>query len=166
MKPTLFHLIFFATLLAVSLQGCSNNEDQRDFEREAFSLPSGFTETRTDGSIVNEDPDDWRTAPFFEGLVFVRPASPNPVAITDQTTIDVDVTGIESVNGLRVIVLFQNFEQRIVFESASNPLPPGLTSVPLLAAELRQFENTRGLQRVILLDRSQNVISYGDIMLE
>ncbi len=68
-------------LLGVS---CGQDDDQREFEQEAFQLPDGITETEGNGSIISEDPDDWRTSPFFQGLVFVDPAFPNPVSIGDQ----------------------------------------------------------------------------------
>lgn len=67
-------IILLAAFGSILLTACGQDDDQRDFENEAFSLPEGFTETDGSGQIVdeNEDPDDWRTAPFFQGLVLDR----------------------------------------------------------------------------------------------
>lgn len=146
--------------------GCNQNEDQRNFEREAYNLPQNFTETTSDKEIISEDPDDWRVAPFFQGLVEIDPAYPNPVAVTDVVRIDYVITGIEAVSGITVVVFFENGEQREVYRDSTSPLPPGVSVIPINASELRQFPSSRGLQRVIILDRNQNVISYGDIMIE
>ena len=133
-------------------------------------MPDNFTETTYDRQIISEDPDDWRVSPFYQGLVEVDPAYPNPIETTGQVNIDVDVTGIESVPGLEVFVYYheQGVRDRI-YESNQNPLPPGLTPINFSANELGRFEtieSSLGLHRIILLDNNENVISYGDIMVE
>lgn len=166
-NPVLLICCFLAFLLVA---GCGQNRDQRDFENQAFRSPDGFTQTNANGQVVDEDPDDWRIAPFFQGLVEVRPAYPNPVQTTGQISIDVEVTGIESVSGLRVIV-FHHIEEVIepIFIDQRAPLPPGLTVVPINPVELGRFNNVEsalGLHRVIVTDGNENIITYGDIMVE
>jgi hypothetical protein len=156
-----------AAALAVSLTGCNQSSDQRDFERAAFSLPEGITETTSNGTVVNEDPDDWRVAPFFQGLIEIDPVYPNPVQSTERVTLDVIVTGVESVSGLIVYAYYGGNNIRPVFEDLRRPIPPGVTSLPLQALDIAQFrENPQGIYRIILLDANENVITYGDIRIE
>ena len=169
---TRFSTPYTAILLLsfILLAGCGQSDDQREFEREAFAPPNNYTETTDDRQVLSEDPDDWRVSPFYQGLVEVDPAYPNPIETTGQVNIDVDVTGIESVPGLRLIVYFhENNGSNLIYESNQNPLPPGLTPINFSAQELGRFDTTesqRDLHRVILIDNNENVISYGDIMVE
>jgi hypothetical protein len=161
-------LLLLAVLISLFLiAGCNQSSDQRDFEREAFNLPDGITETSNNGSIVNSDPDDWRIAPFFQGVVEVDPAYPNPVLSSEQVSLDVVVTGVESVTGLRVYAYYGDNNIRPVFQDLRSPVPPGLTSLPLSPLDIAQFrENPQGIYRIVLVDASENVISYGDIRVE
>ncbi len=161
-------LLLLAVLISLFLiAGCNQSSDQRDFEREAFNLPDGITETSNNGSIVNSDPDDWRIAPFFQGVVEVDPAYPNPVLSSEQVSLDVVVTGVESVTGLRVYAYYGDNNIRPVFQDLRSPVPPGLTSLPLSPLDIAQFrENPQGTYRIVLVDASENVISYGDIRVE
>lgn len=161
----LISLLFLAT-------GCGQDDDQREFENEAFQLPEGITETSGNGEIISEDPDDWRTAPFFAGLVFVDPAFPNPVSIGDQLSLNIDVAGIDAISGLTVAVLIEdaaNAQFRSLYSINQNPLPPGLTSININPVELGRFnspESARGIHRIIIFDNRQNIISYGDVRVE
>lgn len=151
----------------MAFTACNQSSDQRDFERAAFSMPEGITETDDRGEINNIDPDDWRIAPFYQGLVEVDPAYPNPVLSTDQVSLDVVVTGVESVSGLRVFAYYGENNVRIVFEDLRRPIPTGLTSLPLSPLDIARFrESPQGTYRIILLDANENVISYGDIRVE
>jgi len=167
--PKLYQLIILLFLLFTFL-GCSQSDDQREFEREAFAEPNGFTETADNGSIVEgrEDPDDWRVAPFYQGLIDVFPPYPNPILTNQRLTFELSVTGIDAVNGLRVHV-FRNLStlSQPLYQEFQRPLPPGLLSIslnPLDIAEIR--ENPQGLYRIIALDPQGNVITYGDIQIE
>jgi len=161
-------LILPAALLFIFLiAGCNQSSDQRDFERAAFSLPEGITETSSNGTVINSDPDDWRIAPFFQGLVEIDPAYPNPVLSSEQVSLDVVVTGVESVSGLRVYAYYGDNNIRPVFEDLRRPIPPGLTSLPLSPLDIAQFrENPQGTYRIILVDANENVITYGDVRVE
>lgn len=163
-KKLLFPAIFIPLFL---IAGCNQSSDQRDFERKAFNLPEGITETSNNGTVVNSDPDDWRIAPFFQGVVEVDAAYPNPVLSSEQVSLDVVVTGVESVTGLRVYAYYGDNNIRPVFQDLRSPVPPGLTSLPLSPLDIAQFrENPQGTYRIVLVDANENVISYGDIRVE
>lgn len=154
-------------LILILASSCNQSSDQREFEQAAFSLPDGFTETDSRGEIINRDPDDWRIAPFFQGLIEIDPAFPNPVQSNEQITINRVVTGIESISGFRVLVFYENSNIQFIFDDFERPLAPGLRSIPLQAADIAQFaESPQGLYRIIILDVNENVISYGDVMIE
>lgn len=159
--PVILGILLFTT-------SCTRNNAQRDFEQDAYSAPAGFTETTAQAEIISLDEDDWRTSPLFQGLVDVIPANPNPVATNQTIRIDVEVTGINSVNGLEVLVrypdnsfgtLYQNFET----------LNPGINPIFINPIELGldgSPEAARGLKRIFIFDANNQMISYGDIMVE
>ncbi len=158
-------------MLPVFLVSCSGSDDQREFERQALSPASGFTETDASGALTgNVDPDDWRISPFFQGLVEIQPAFPNPVQTTENVTIEITVTGVEAVRGLNIMVWFEGGHVPSVYQDPSNPLQPGLIVARFSALELSRFGNggdgARGLKRVLIFDGNDNLISYGDIKVE
>ena len=158
-------IIFLLTLLAAL--GCNQASDQRDFERDAFSPPEGITETDSRGEVENTDPDDWRISPFFQGVVEVDPAFPNPVQSTDQFSLNVNVYGLQSVSDLIVYAYYGDDNFRRVFDDLRSPIPEGQTSIPLSALDVAQFrENPQGTYRIILLDGNENVITCGDVLVE
>lgn len=158
-----------AIFLLFSAAACGQNDDQRDFERKAFSLPDGITETDERGQIVdgNEDPDDWRIAPFFAGLVFIDPLpGPNPVTIGDRITFSISSPFIDGISFLEIIVLLQdgtNFQPKSVYGPARIDLSESIIIDPVLFGRTGTAESARGLHRIILLDGRENVISYGDV---
>lgn len=159
-------------LVLLIASGCGEDDGQREFEQQAFQLPDAITETEGNGTIISEDPDDWRTSPFFQGLVFVDPAFPNPVSIGDRLSLEIDIAGIDAVSGLTVAVLIDdaaNAQFRSLYTVSQNPLPPGRTSIPINPVELGRFnspESARGIHRLIIYDNRQNIISYGDVRVE
>ena len=167
-NQSLYKIITILTLsLLLFASGCNQSSDQRDFERAAFSAPDGFTRTNERGDVINSDPDDWRIAPFFQGLAEVDPAYPNPVQTTGQIFINMLMPGVESVSGLRVFAFYGPNNLPIIFEDLRRPLPPGLTSIHLSPLAVAQFpENPQGLYRIIITDFNENVITYGDIRIE
>lgn len=151
------------------LTACGQSDDQRKFEQQALQPANGFTRTTQDGTIIDNDPDDWRVAPFFQGLVEISAAYPNPVLTNNLVTIEFFVTGIEAVMGLEVVVRYDDGFFRTVYNDDTAPFPPGLTLVQINPLELGRFgtaESARGLHRVIFFDRNENIITYGDIMVE
>lgn len=162
--------ISFSLILSL-LPGCNQNDSQREYEREAFNLASGgITQTNDRGEIVdgNRDPDDWRVAPFFQGLVIVDPAFPNPVQSNGRAFINIQVTAIDAVSGLRAFVLYNTSNiPRFLHEELSSPLMTGLYTIPLNPLAIAQFqENPQGIYRIILEDFNRNIITYGDIQIQ
>jgi hypothetical protein len=149
---------------------CNQNDEQRQFEREAISLPQNITETNENGKIVEgrEDPDDWRIGPYFQGIVYVDPLPfPNPLLTNQRLNLNIFVTGVDGVSGLRVLVLYAESSARPLYESNTSPLPTGLTSISLAAGDIARFdENPQGLYRIIVQDRQGVIITYGDVRIE
>jgi len=157
---------FFVFLFIFFVSGCSQNEDQRKFEQEAFQLPDGITQTNGRGEIVNDnvDPDDWRIAPFFQGLVIVDPAFPNPVMTNQQLAIRVHLPFIENITHLDVYVLRNLNDYQFLRRQTAMTLVDIILD-PL--DDIAQFsENPLGLYRIIIFDNNDNVITYGDIEIE
>lgn len=170
------NLLYFGKNLSILvvlllLAGCGQNDDQREFERQAYSAPDGITETDEDGDIVdgNEDRDDWRVSPFYKGLVDIdSPAYPNPVQTTGVVRIRI-FNRPDAVTTLRVVVL-EETGGPIEIGSLSQDLPVNdTTPISINPRELTRFntiEAITGFKRVILLDATNNVVSYGDILVE
>ncbi len=163
----LLHIVLVVCFIAA---GCSQNDSQREFENDAFALPDGITKTNDLGEVINEqiDPDDWRVAPFFQGLVIVDPAFPNPVLTNGRVRINIQITVVDAVSGLRVFVIhdFNTFKQ-VYPDDPRAPLPPGLKSINLNPLDIARIpENPQGIYRLIITDGRDNVITYGDIEIE
>ena len=167
-----FHLTncFIVFLFIFFVSGCSQSDDQREFERDAFNIPEGFTQTNGRGEIVDDniDPDDWRIAPFFQGLIsFNRYPHPNPVLTNDRITIEFFVTGVDAVSGIRVFAVHNINNLSFLYEDNRTPLPTGLHSISLNPLQIAQTpENPQGLYRIVIEDGNRNVITYGDVKIE
>jgi hypothetical protein len=168
----LFNTKFYASVLLLAWMlttSCTQNDAQREFEEQAFTFDDNITQTNGSGQIVdeNEDPDDWRTAPFYSGLVFVDPIFPNPVLTNDRLTLNILITGNDAVSGLRIYSYPGFSRPRVVYDDVRRPLPPGTISVSLNPLDLTPNpESAQGTYRVVVLDANENVISYGDVRIE
>jgi len=166
MKTSGSVLLFFTFIV---FYGCTQNDAQREFEEQAFTFDDNITQTNGSGQIVedNEDPDDWRTAPFFSGLVFVDPIFPNPVLTNDRLTLNILITGNDAVSGLRIYSYPGFSRPRVVYDDIRRPLPPGTISVSLNPLDLTPTpESAPGIYRLVVLDANENVITYGDVRIE
>lgn len=160
-------------LLFCFLGSCTRNDAQREFEKEAYALPQNFTETTNQGEVLKVDEDDWRTSPLYQGLVEIEPPFPNPATTNQAIQFNVYVTGVNSVNGIQVLFFYdtvdgRNRDRTILYQSFE-PLQPGLTTFqinPIEFAEFGNVEGARGLNRVYIFSGNQQMISYGDIMVE
>lgn len=162
----LLHIVLAVCFIAA---GCSSSDSQREFENEAFAFPEGITKTNDRGQIINGevDPDDWRVGPFFQGLVNVDPAFPNPVLTNRRLSINIQITGLDAVSGVRVFVLHDFNNPRFIYQDPRSPLPPGLISINLNPLDIARLpENPQGIYRLIITDGRDNVITYGDIQIE
>lgn len=158
-------------LIAPMLSNCSGNEDQRNFERDALNVPSGYTQTDAIGEITGSvDRDDWRIAPNFQAFVSnIQPAHPNPVQSTETVNIEITLFGNESVNGIQVVEWADgSIVHPPLYEDLNIPLS-FQTIINISANQFGRFDNAesrRGLKRVLIFDGRNNLISYGDIMVE
>lgn len=166
MKTSGSVLLLFTLIV---IYGCTQNDAQREFEEQAFTFDDNITQTNGRGEVVdnNEDPDDWRTAPFFSGLVFVDPIFPNPVLTNDRLTLNILITGNDAVSGLRIYSYPGFSRPRVVYDDVRRPLPPGTISVSLNPLDLTPTpESAAGIYRLVVLDANENVITYGDVKIE
>lgn len=163
------HSFFFILLCSAFLVlSCTRNDAQRDFEKEAYSAPNNYTETTSQGAVKSADEDDWRTSPLFQGLIEIVPPFPNPVQTNQAVQFEVEVTGVQSINGLEVLVRLPDNSFRSLYQS-NQTLQPGLTTFQINPIEFAlngNPEGARGLNRVYIFNASSQMISYGDIMVE
>ena len=163
-------IVFLLSLLLMA--GCTRNDDQREFEKEAYALPRDYTETTNQGAIVNVDEDDWRTSPLFQGLIVIKPPFPNPVRTDISLNLEIEVTfGNNSINGLQIVTFYNNDRSKpVVLYQDFETLPNGQYST--INIDPKQFdkfgnpEGARGLNRIYIFNGNQQMISYGDIMVE
>lgn len=165
MKLIPTYLIVFVFLLI----GCSSSDAQREFETEAYRSPSGITATSAQGEIMSTDPDDWRTSPFFQGLVNVKPPFQNPAQLGALINFEIQITGVQGVSGLDVQVRFPNGNLSRIYSSSNSSLEPGIETFridPITLSQDGSDNLARGLHRVFLFDFEGRLISYGDIEVE
>lgn len=80
---------------------------------------------------------------------------------------DLLATGIEPVSGIIAYVYYRPNSIKIIPVDDRTPLPAGQVTITLNPLEIAEFiEQPTGLYRIILLDRNENVITYGDIKIE
>ncbi len=146
---------------------CTSNDAQREFESEAFRDPSGITQVTSQGEVLSIDPDDWRTSPFFQGVIEVKPAYPNPIELGGVIEFEYYVSSVQPVNGLQVVIRDVNGQlSNQIYMSSNNPLPNGVDNFRLDSKSLSPDNSdalARGLHRVFFFDFNQRLISYGDI---
>ncbi|MEX0773480.1 MAG: hypothetical protein WEB89_10595 [Balneolales bacterium] len=168
-------LLFLGMIILLSTSlwgGCSRNEEQDQFEREAFRTSEGYTKTNSLGEIVgSEDPGDWRVSPIFEGYVNVHiRAHPNPVVIGDIVRIELELLGVDFINNLTVKTYTDNnfnFPQELYYyENSSQHGFINMSFDPILLSPSNVASEARGLHRVFIFDQNEDLITYGDIKVE
>ncbi len=159
------HTICIFLFLLLVISGCNQNSDQRDFERQAFSEPSGITETDQNGRVINNDPDDWRIAPFFQGdIELISPPFPNPVQTNDRLTINIQVNFLDRISGIYIRVFrFNSFYQIDDRPQVSTGITTFTIDPNVIAGG---NPNPQGRYRLIIQDENENVITYGDIEIQ
>ncbi len=160
--------VAFVSLFVLLMISCTQSDDQREFEKQAISLPENFTQTDNNGQIVdnNTDPDDWRIAPFFQGFVYMdEPPFPNALLSNQRLTINFFVTDTGALSGFRVLALYDRTTVKPV--SPDMTVYSSLNTISLDPLDIAQFpQNPVGLYRIIIEDDRGNIISYGDIKIE
>ncbi|KER09831.1 MAG: hypothetical protein HY22_08555 [[Candidatus Thermochlorobacteriaceae] bacterium GBChlB] len=124
----------------------------------------GFTETDNLGSVIRNDPDDWRTQERYRNEVFVSPAFPNPT-INGNITVPVRYSLASPLP--RVDVIGINTVGNPVFLWSAPPPQIGIEFYRLNLLSLsptNNFNDLRGrLFRIRFIDPAGNTISYGDV---
>jgi hypothetical protein len=169
MKIPFSKLLIFVVIALVA--GCTSNDAQDEFEREAYRDAQGITETDFNGDVIGEpDPDDWRISPLYIGLAeVVSPAFPNPVQHGTTSRIEVELKGIPYTTRLELGFFDNRFAQRRwqeidIYEDATEYNIASLSINTILFGS--NASEARGTYRLILLDDNQRVITYGDITIE
>lgn len=159
------HTIFYLLLFLLVSAGCNQNRDQRDFERQAFSEPTGITVTNLSGEVISSDPDDWRIAPFFQGdIEFVSLPHPNPVQTNQSLRIEIQVNFLERINGIYIRVFrFNSFYPVDDRPQVSTGITTFIIDPNIISGGIA---NPQGRYRLIIHDENENVISYGDIEIQ
>lgn len=168
--------LYLLVLLCVGsllLNSCSKSDDQREFENQGLTEPEGITETDNSGSIKNNDPDDWRISPMYQGLITIGSTGedlhphPNPLPFNLQLTIDLYIRTIETLNRIE-IYSFEFPEEAnspaiAVREDISSPTLETFTLSGQLISGSTGGSQASGLYRILIYDGKQNLITYGDI---
>jgi len=157
-------------LLVSVLAACDSQEAQREFEDDANMPPNGIVVTDENGTIVNDDPDDWRTAPSFAGVVRFEPAYANPTA-GDLITIPVIVQQFNVLPGGLELRGFDETGRLVsldILPQANNPGAYTFVFSPSQFSVTGDLAAARGLHRVFVFGilGSSEVISYGDILVQ
>lgn len=160
-------------LFTVLYVACGGSDEQRRFEREAFRPPEGITKTNTQGEVQEEDPDDWRISPYYQGLVEIQPLYappyPNPVPLGSVLNFEIGVMGIQPVSGIDVQVRYPDDTWKNLYSTIGNSMPPGITTFQIDPVTLGQFgtpTSAKGMHRIYIFDFNQRLITYGDILVE
>jgi len=152
--------------LSFFILACSRDSDQEDFERQAFSTPENITRTSAAGEVIQNDPDDWRIAPMFQGFVdIIQPPFPNPSS-GQRFTLEILITGLESIFGVEVYTRNAFGRPVLIYTDTRRPLPPGIMDINIEPAWLSTngtYSGAIGLHRIFIYDGSGNMISYGDL---
>lgn len=154
--------------------GCSKSDDQRQFEDQARTEPSGITEMTAGGEPVSnkEDPDDWHVAPMFAGYVEVeKPAFPNPVSFNSNLRIELSVLpGLDNLQYIEVWAFeFPNQFHPGPLATIDNVSSSQLLTLNLTAGNITGSSGgsgASGTYRLMLYDGRENLISYGDVRVE
>lgn len=158
--------LFLLIAFFVALSACSRDSDQEEFERQAFSTPENITRTSATGEILQNDPDDWRIAPMFQGFVeIIQPPYPNPSS-GQRFTFEILITGLESIFGLEIYTRNAFGRPVMIFSDTRRPMPPGITDINIEPTWLSvdgTYSGSLGLHRIFIYDGNGNLISYGDL---
>lgn len=154
--------------------GCSKSDDQREFENQSLQEPSRFTESPSEGEITNEDPDDWRISPMYQGLINIgtglssfEPPYPNPLDYNQDLNINIYLSNIDNLDRIEVYAFeFVSDAGKAPITVRDDISSPSLISLRLNGQEISGKSGgsqADGLYRIRILDGNLNVITYGDV---
>lgn len=157
-QPAVIRLASVLALLTfVSCDAVSIGEAQRQFELDAISTPSGYTQTDAQGRVISRDVDDWRPSPLYQSsfnLTFVP--YPNPASATQNVQFAATFSG--GGNGL-VPYRLDSRGDLVLIQGVTGTTDG---SAPLFSFPAGQLGAT-GLHRVVLTDPLGRFVTYGDI---
>jgi len=160
-KHTFKLVAVVAALLVAS--GCDSHGQQDEFADDASAVPAGFVRTVDGTEILEDDLDDWRTAPLYAGKVSIRPAYPNPAAVDDFATVPFSVTAFNAVVApIQLKARREGTGPLITLETIDRAGDPGSYAMTFSAARLGRT----GLHRLFLFDAAGELVSYGDLMVQ
>ncbi len=154
-----------------AVAGCDSGdvEAQRLFEDEALLSPvAGITRVEVDGTVGARDANDWRIGPAFRNRVsLLALPSPNPVRFGQAITFPVDSQGVPG--GLRVVVLVRDprtgaLDLVAIRDPGSEQ--PGASQAGFYTFSISANQialGVPGLYRLVLLDGTQGIVTYGDV---
>lgn len=154
----MFRLALVLCLFSLGCDAVSLGEAQRQFELRALASPSGYTQTSGTGETISDDPDDWRPSPIYQTSFFLTfKPYPNPASPTESIQFAATFSG--QTGNLRPFRFGAN-GNLIPIQGAT-----GTTSgsAPLFSFPAGQLGEP-GLQRVVLVDRLDRIVTYGDIL--
>ncbi len=158
--------------LPLLLTSCTITPDQREFENEAYSIPSNYTPTNIHGEVTDQgefDPDDWRIGPMFSGIVELEEyAHPNPSPPNSVVRITLYFNDSSRISGLTVLGFSNDPNDRAFIQSEpGSEINDGLFTLRLNSNTFYQ-EGVGGspLYRVLIYDQNNNLITYGDVKVE
>jgi hypothetical protein len=151
-----------AILIAVLVSACDSQEQQNEFSVDASLPPKGFTETDQSGVIKSEDEDDWRTAPLYFGKVQIAPLYPNPETV-EFVTVPINILQFDAVqSGFTLRAYDQTLDTLVLLDRMTEINGPGGYSMRFSPAVLGRT----GLVRVFVFDAANEIVSYGDLMID
>ncbi len=146
--------------IALVLLGCDSAKKQNDFVDDASAPPSGYAATTSDGVIVADDKDDWRTAPIYAGKIRIDPIYPNPSA-GQFVTLPVTVLEFNAIQGGLVLRAEVGNSGLRLLDEILNAAQPGAYTLRFSPAIIGRT----GLVRLLLFDRLGELVSYGDLQI-
>jgi len=169
-------LVALVAASSLAVTGCDSQGAQNKFEDDAARGPSGIVWTTPDGRIavdangdeIENDLDDWRTAPNFAGIVRFDPAYPNP-SPDILITLPVLVQQFNALAGGLVLRGYDDTNRLVRLDELPQATQPGSFT---FVFSPRQFSSAgdisvaRGLHRVFVFDIRGEIVSYGDIRVE
>ena len=163
--------IFGIGLWCVALTtGCDSQQAQEQFQQDANLPPSGIAVTDDGGTILDDDPDDWRTAPAFAGIVRFEPAYRNPTS-GDLITVPVIVQQFNALPGGLELRGLDDTGRLALLDDLPQATQPGAYTFVFSPAQFSitgNLPSIRGIHRVFIfgIQGTSDVISYGDILVE
>jgi hypothetical protein len=161
-------LAFALLALPAALAGCDALDAQSEFEQEAFLPASGIARTDAQGTLLADDPDDWRTAPLYalSGFRVSQRPSPNPARI-DQVVTTVVFTDEAIPGGLRIVGYRDALRAPIPGQRQERQdVPgPGAYVFAFFPAEIPGAQ-PGDLWRLVFFDGQSHVVTYGDLQIE